>query len=282
MKNLILFLLRIKTLLLFLGLELIAFLLIVNNNQFQRSHFLSSSNMVVGTVYNLSDKVYNYFSLASVNESLAEQNRSLNTELTQLREQLAFYRQDTSYTGRRYHSVKNNYTFITAKVIHFSMGNQRNCFIINKGANDNVQMGMGVINEKGVVGIVRSVSSHFASVVPIIDKSSSTSATVKGKTQLGELVWRGGDFRFATLEKVPLYIPVAVGDTIVTSGNSTTFPEGFMVGNVESLMERNDNLYEINVALSVEFDKLSYVDVIKYDYAEEESALEKRKGRTDD
>ena len=282
MRTLILFLLRFKTLFLFLGLELISFWLIVNNNQFQRNHFLSSSNVVVGSVYNLSDKIYKYFTLASVNASLAKENESLNTELVQLREQLAFYRQDASYAGRRYHSVQNNYSFVTAKVIPFSAGNQKNYFTINKGENDDVRVGMGVVNEKGVVGIVNSTSSHFASVVPIVNASSWTSATIKGKTHLGQLSWKGKDFRYATLQEVPLYIPVALGDSVVTSGYSSTFPEGFMVGKVISFSERNDNFYDIRVELAVDFDKLSYVDVIRCQYADEKSALEKRKGRSDD
>lgn len=282
MRTLILFLLRFKTLFLFLGLELISFWLIVNNNQFQRNHFLSSSNVMVGSVYSLSDKVYKYFSLASVNATLAKKNEDLNTELVQLREQLAFYRQDASYAGRRYHSVQNNYSFITAKVIHFSAVNQKNYFTINKGENDNVKVGMGVVNERGVVGIINSTSSHFSTVMPIVNASSKTSATIKGKTRLGQLSWKGKDLQHATLEEVPLYIPVTIGDTIVTSGYSSTFPEGFMVGKVSSFTERNDNFYNIRVRLAVDFDQLSYVDVIKYQYADEKAALEKRKGQGND
>ena len=79
-----------------------------------------------------------------------------------------------------------------------------------------------------------------------------------------------------------MYIPVVLGDSVVTSGYSSTFPEGFMVGKVISFSERNDNFYNIRVELSVDFDNLSYVDVIRYQYADERSALEKRKGRSDD
>lgn len=258
-----------------MGLELLSFFLIVNNNQFQRNHFLSSSNRVVGTVYNTSDKVYKYFNLSEVNESLARENEALNTEVVQLREQLAFYRQDTTYKGRRYVSVQKGYSFMTAKVIHFSTVRQKNMFTINKGESEGVKMGMGVVCEKGVVGIVSNTTSHFASVMPIISTSSWTSATVKGKTQLGQLCWKGGDVRYATLEEVPLYIPVVIGDTVVTSGYSSTFPEGCPVGKVVSFSERNDNFYDIKVELAVDFDKLSYVDVIDFKHSEEKETLEK-------
>lgn len=282
MRTLILFLLRFKTLFLFLGLELISFMLIVKNNQFQRNHFLSSSNVVVGTVYNLSDKVYKYFSLASVNEDLALENEELNTELVLLREQVAFYRQDSSYQGRRYYAVEKNYTFVSAKVIHFSTARQKNMFTINKGTSDGVKVGMGVVNGQGVVGIVRNTSSHFASVLPIINTDSKTSATVKNKTQLGTMYWKGGDVRYARLEEVPLYIPVVIGDTIVTSVNSYVFPEGYRIGKVTSFTERNDNFYDIEVKLAVDFDKLSYVDVINFEHAAERDSLELGKEQQND
>lgn len=276
MRTLILFLLKFKTLFLFLGLELISFLLIVNNNQFQRNHFLSSSNRVVGTLYNLSNGVNKYFSLDEVNESLARENEALNTEVVQLREQLAFFRQDTSYKGRRYHAAEKSYDFSTAKIIYFSTVRQKNIFTINKGLSEGVKVGMGVVSEKGVIGIISNASSHFATVMPIVSTLSKTSATVKGKTQLGQLVWKGGDIRYANLEEVPLYIPVAVGDTVVTSGYSSTFPEGYPIGKVLSFSERNDNLYDIKVELSVDFDKLSYVDVIELKGSEEKEELEKK------
>lgn len=275
MRTLILFLLKFKTLFLFLGLELLSFLLIVNNNQFQHNHFLSSSNRVVGTVYNMSDRVYQYFNLAEVNQSLATENEALNTEVVQLREQLAFYRQDTSYKGRRYVSIEKNYSFMTAKVIHFTTVRQKNMFTINKGESEGVKVGMGVVCEKGVVGIVSNTTGHFASVIPVVSTLSKTSATIKGKTQLGQLIWKGGDVRYANLSEVPLYIPVVIGDMVVTSGYSSTFPEGYNIGKVVSFTERNDNLYDIQVELAVDFDKLSYVDVIDFKYSEEKERLEK-------
>ncbi len=276
MRTLILFLIKFKTLFLFLGLELLSFFLIVNNNQFQRNHFLSSSNRVVGTVYNLSDGVYKYFTLNEVNEALAHENEALNTELAQLREQVAFYRQDTSYKGRKFVAIEKNYTFMTAKVIHFSTIRQKNIFTINKGESEGVKKGMGVISSKGVVGIVTNATGHFASMMPIISTDSRISATIKGKTQYGYLAWKGGDIRYANLEEVPLYIPVEIGDTVVTSGHSYTFPEGYLIGKVVEISERNDNHYNIKVELSVDFDKLSYVDVIDLKNSEETEVLEKK------
>ena len=81
---------------------------------------------------------------------------------------------------------------------------------------------------------------------------------------------------------MPLYIPIASGDSVVTSGYSSTFPEGIMVGKVHSFTERNDNFYNITVDLAVDFGQLSYVDVIRFQYTDERVALEKRKGNGDD
>ncbi|MDR1729778.1 MAG: rod shape-determining protein MreC [Prevotellaceae bacterium] len=278
MKTLIRFLLKSKTLFLFLFLEIVSLILIVNHNQFQRSWFLNSSNAVVGEIYTFSNSVSEYFNLKTVNENLAKENAELRNLLHVQENELNFIKQDTNYQGRKDFAAEKNFTFITSKVINSSTNKYQNYITLDKGSADSIRPNMGVINALGVVGIVSSASEHFSVVLPILNPSSKISAKIKNGGNAGSLVWKGGDARIALLEEVPLYFPVTKGDTVVTSGNSTIFPEGINIGTVREFRKENYNFYFIEVELFTDFSQLSFVDVISYKNAREQKELEEKEG----
>ena len=67
---------------------------------------------------------------------------------------------------------------------------------------------------------------------------------------------------------------VTEGDTIVTSGLSKIFPEGIVVGYVESVDKETANFLKIKVRLAVDFKRLSHVYVIDNDKKNEQNLLE--------
>jgi len=278
MRTLIRFLLTFKTLFLFLILQIISLILIIDHNQFQRSRFLNSSNVVIGTIYQFSNSVSEYFKLKTINDNLAGENTELRDKLYAYENELNFIKQDSNYLARENRALEKSYTFITAKVINASFNKYRNYVTLDKGAKDGIRPEMGVINESGVIGIVSSVSDHFSVVLPILNPSSRISAKIKHKSQTGSLVWDGKDARRVLLEEVPLYISIEVGDTVVTSGYSSIFPEGINMGVVRFFQKENDNFYFIEVDLFTNFNRLSYVDVIDYKNAEEQRELERKEG----
>ena len=275
MRLLIRFLLKFKTLFLFILLEVFSLVMIVNHNPFQRVHFLSSSNIIVGSLYSCTESISKYFSLGSVNRTLVEENADLKRRLNQLQDQVKFYQFDTTYTGRRSESVTKHYIFRTAKIIHASTNLKNNYLTLDKGPSDGIRDGLGVINEKGIVGIVSNATSHFSLVMPILNSFSKINAKVAGKSEMGTIIWDGSDTRYAQLEEVPLYIPISKGDTVVSNAYSSVFPEGIMIGTVSDMKSLNNNFYSIRVNLSVDFSRLSYVDVIEFRYNEERKELER-------
>ncbi len=276
MRSLIRFLLKFKTLFFFLLLEVLSLAMIVNYNQFQRVHFLSSSNIVVGTLYNFSNSVSNYLSLSSVNQSLVEENAELKYQNEKLNIQLDRLRYDTTYVRRNEFAEDKHFIFRTARVVH-SFTNLRNNFLtIDKGESDGIQKGMGVINEKGVVGIVYDVSGHFSVVMPILHSEAKINAKISGKSNVGTILWTGHDVRYAKLKEVPQYIPVELGDTVKSSANSAVFPEGLMIGTITEIERLNNDFYSIDVKLSVDFSSIKYVDVIEFRHKNELDELERK------
>ncbi len=275
MRLLLRFLLKFKTLFFFIVLEILALALVVNHNRFQRVRFLNAANVVSGTCYEYTSACYRYFSLSSVNQSLADENAELKRQNAMLRSQVNAYRYDTTFTNRSEMAAQRHFVFRTAKVVQASTNLTHNYLTIDKGTHDGVRKGMGVINDKGVVGIVSDASHHFSVVLPIINAASRINAKVAGKSEVGTLFWNGGDVRQAQLEEVPHYIPVQVGDTIRSSAYSSVFPEGVMVGKVVAKEARKDNFYSLTVDLSVDFEKLTFVDVVEFLHAEEKAELER-------
>lgn len=274
MRALIRFLMQFKTLFFFLLMEIVSLAMIVNHSRFQRVHFLNSSNVVVGVLYGYADAVKDYFSLGEVNQRLSSENSVLKRQISELRSQLSEMRYDTTYVRRKDFSVEKDYIFRTARVVAATTNLSNNYLTIDKGRKDGIKEGMGVINDQGVVGIVNTVSSHFSVVLPIINSYARMNAKLTGKSEEGTLFWNGSNIHYAQLEEVPHYIEVNEGDIVRTSVYSSVFPEGMMVGKVVSWRSRKDNFYSIEVALSVDFGNLSYVDVIEFKNADEKKQLE--------
>ncbi len=274
MRALIRFLMQFKTLFFFLLMEIVSLAMIVNHSRFQRVHFLNSSNVVVGVLYGYADAVKDYFSLGEVNQRLSSENSVLKRQISELRSQLSAMRYDTTYVRRKDFSVEKDYIFRTARVVAATTNLSNNYLTIDKGRKDGIKEGMGVINDQGVVGIVNTVSSHFSVVLPIINSYARMNAKLTGKSEEGTLFWNGSNIHYAQLEEVPHYIEVNEGDIVRTSVYSSVFPEGMMVGKVVSWRSRKDNFYSIEVALSVDFGNLSYVDVIEFKNADEKKQLE--------
>ena len=278
MRTLIKFLLRFKTLFLFLALEILSLALIVNHNHFQRVHFLHTSNVLAGTFFHWSNSILKYFNLSDVNASLALENSQLKERLFYLEGQISLLNSE----GHVSSLDSSKYSLITAKVIQATTNFRKNYLTLDKGASDGLKIGMGVISNQGVVGIVSSVSSHFSVVLPIINDKSRISVQVEGKSHSGTLKWHKSDIRYAVLDEVPLYVLIEIGDKVKTSGYSSVYPEGITVGQVEEVKKKNDNFYDIKVKLAVDYNNLHFVDVISFIHSEEKDSLEMKGGNLDD
>jgi rod shape-determining protein MreC len=92
----------------------------------------------------------------------------------------------------------------------------------------------------------------------------SIPAKITKNNYFGALVWDGEHANTADLNGIPFHIMVNVGDTVVTSGYSSIFPEGLMIGIISKWdQEGGTNFYNIKVDLSTNFRTLKYVEVVQ-------------------
>jgi rod shape-determining protein MreC len=129
---------------------------------------------------------------------------------------------------------------------------------------------MGLIAPTGVVGEVIQVGEHHATVISVLNKRFKVNAKIYRRDINGTLAWPGPDLRRAKLEYVPIYHKIALGDTIVTSGYSTLFPEGLVIGQIENIDPREpDGFFDIEVRLSTDFQRLDNVYLVRNTQAAE-------------
>ena len=155
------------------------------------------------------------------------------------------------------------YRYSYAKVVNNSVNKLGNAITLNKGLAQGMRVGLGVVSSHGVVGVIKGVSSNYSVVLPIINSQMRISSKLKHTGYFGSLYWDGRDYRKAHLEGIEHYVQISVGDTVVTSGYGTIFPEGMLIGTVDKLdLSADGAFYDIVVNLSTNYKKLSYVEVI--------------------
>ena len=277
MRNLFNFLIRYSVLFLFLFLEIISFTLIVKNQGYQKSVFLSSSNGVVAEMYEWSNGVVEFFKLRAANDNLSEENTALKNQVIQLQNQLETLKPRVKDSIRFQIPPEMEYRFIAAKVINCSTNKLQNSITLNKGSRDGVQPDMGVVSDEGVVGIVKVVNEKNSVVIPILNPRIEINCKFKRTNYTGPLKWEGDDYRYANLNDIARHVELTLGDTIITSGFTSTFPEGIPVGYIEDFKIKESDAYcKIKVKLAVNFRTLSHVKVINYLNYKEQKDLEKK------
>lgn len=269
MQNLIKFILKYSNFLIFIILEVVAFILIVNNNEYPASSALSTANAMVAKQQEVISNITGYFRLKSVNASLEQENADLRNQLLIYQNQ-----QEDSLEHPTYDYAHLHLRHIPAKVIQLSTSKNHNFLTINKGERDGIRVGMGVRNAEGVVGMVCTTGEKFAVVIPVINTESHVSCRLCKNDEVGTTSWDGRWYKEATMEDVAAHVDVQEGDTIVTSGLTTTFPEGVPVGVVSSAkLGRGDSYYRIRMRLMCDYRHIKYVQVIDNMNAAEQSAL---------
>ena len=271
MQQLFLFLYKYRAFLTFLVLEIVCSWLIIENNTYQGAKYFNTSNRVAAGLLQVSENITTYFNLKEVNEGLARENAELKREIQQLNQ--AIFNPENEILRDR--EIISQYDYQRARVINNSTRRFNNYITINLGSDDGVTPDMGVIDNHGVVGKIKSVSKHFAVITSILHSDVLISSKIKRTGDLCSTKWNGKDPYTAQLQYVPLHIELQQGDTIVTSGYNAIFPEGIPVGTIKSFETREDALfYDVTINLASDLNELSYVYIIKNNLKTEQDSLE--------
>ncbi len=245
----------------FVFLQLVAIVLIFSKNTMQQSFIAARASAFNSWVSGYIDEGTSYLKLKQINDDLITQNKALMLQL---------YGKDKVEKPnfrRVYDTIGGGqiYTFVDGEVVFNSINRRDNYYTINRGSRQGVSSKMGVIAPRGIAGIVINTTDNYALVQSILSVNKiKISAALKKSGYFGTLSWKGDDTRTMTLSDIPKYVPLKVGDSVVTDGKSSIFPAGIMVGTIAGYeVDSKTGFWDISVELSEKIGKLSTVYVVR-------------------
>lgn len=263
MRNLLDFIAKYNHWFIFVILEAVALTLLFRFNSYQGSVFFSTANAVTGKVYEYDAAVKTFFSMAKINQQLNVRNLYLEQTVKKLAACVEKTTGDSSRLYRTQMQILNEYKLIPAKVITNSLDRKDNFITLDKGSADGVRKDMGVACGNGVVGVVYMVSDHYSVVIPVLNSKSNISVTIRKRGYYGYLQWTGGASDLAYVNDIPRHAKFRLGDLVETSGYSSIFPPGIIVGEILHVYNSGNGLsYRMQVKLTTDFGNLRDVCVI--------------------
>ena len=277
MRNIFLFIRRYLNFILFILLQGFSIYLIVHYSNYHKAIFSKTANQLTGKINEKYNGITYYFQLKKTNDSLVTANTKLYNKLkadfempdTASNFMVDSINVDSMERFRKYH-------YFPAKVVYNSVAAQNNFIVLGRGASQNMKEGMGVIDHNsGVVGIVTEVSADYAVVMSLMHKDSHLSGKLLKGGESGILNWDGKTPNIISLNGIPKTAKVAKGDTIISSGLSTSsIPKGMMIGIVQEVKsDKSTSNYLIKFKTSANFYNLEFVFVIDNKQAESIKAI---------
>lgn len=259
MNSLFRFLVKYQYVLLFIVLEGLSLWLLSQNGYYQRAIFGSFTRNVAGYAYSQIDKLDQYFELRQSNINLASENIALRNQVARL----SYALDELQHQPYSDSLQETKFLFVKGRLVNNSVNKQHNFLTLNVGYKHGIEPEMGVIANKGIVGIVAAVSESYCTVISLLNLDLKISAKLKRTGYFGSLCWDGINYRQVVLNDIPQHVLVSTGDTVVTSGYSAIFPPNIPLGVVESFTNSGGNFSSIRVNLLMDFKRLNYVTVIK-------------------
>ena len=245
----------------FLFLQLIAVTLIFSRNSMQQSFAAGQATVFNAWVSGYIDQGTNYLKLKQINEDLVAQNKALMAQVYGKGQSgnPQFRRVTDTIGGGQI------YTFVDADIVNNSITRNDNYFTIDRGKRHGVFPKMGVIAPNGIAGIVVNTTNNYALVQSVLSVNKiRINAALKNTGFFGTLTWKGDNSRTMHLADIPKYVPLKVGDTVLTDGKSSIFPQGIMIGRIAGYeVDSKTGYWDISVELNQKMGNLQKVFVVR-------------------
>ena len=205
-------------------------------------------------------------------KSLEKENEELRTQLADAQQNLnqVQLNQEELDNLKSLYDMDQNYADYDKKTTNGGgkdAGNWFSVFLIDRGSNDGITVGMNVLADGGLAGIVIQVGPNYAKVRSIIDDNSNVSARNLSTSDLcvvsGSLKTMNESSLIDFDDLRDKEDQAKVGDQIVTSNISDMFLEGIPIGYITDIKTDSNNLTKSgHIATIVDFEHLDDVFVI--------------------
>ncbi len=252
---------KITNFLVFIILETAAILLVSNYDIVKDWEVSRALSHPINTLSKGILSIGDYFSLRKTNNRLAQENVDLRNENEMLWEIIG--RQNEHADSTFVLSTNPTFTYLPAKIVSNNTDRLHNYIIIDRGENDGIEVGQGVITERGIVGYVISVGDKYSKISSILNVDNMFSADLEKSGTFGTMHWDGKHTDRLTMREIPVHTVFEKGDTVVSNGYSLIYPAHIPIGTVIGSDLRDGTNYSATIKLFEDFNRLKYVYVVR-------------------
>lgn len=271
MKTLLRYLGDLKEYITFSFIVLVCLILIFQNENVQVRFMRGAAVNVIGALQSTFSIIPNVFQLEKENKQLRESNNILSAEISQLKEARL---ENMRLTQMLEFKQRTNLRMVSAKIIGKTLIQTRNNITLDEGENDSVKIGMPVITDKGLVGLIVATSANFSIAQILLNKDLKVSAKDQRSRVDGIVSWDGENR--LQMKNVSKSADFMQGDIVVTSEYSNHFPAGIPIGYAVSAGTVDNLFKKIEIEPFVNFETLEEVFIVKSLSSEERQSLEKK------
>ncbi len=238
-------------------LLIVSLILLSQNNSQGIQKVRSIAFGTFASVTSVFTNVFDISNLKTENENLRRTNAEMMLQLSKLRE---YAIENTELKGLLALKDSSKYPLIPATIISKSLTKSQGTITLNAGKNDSVKVGMPVITDKGLVGIIYSISPNYSIARTLTNVDLNITVKSERTRENTIMKWNG---EWLVMVNVPKTYDLKKGDRIVTSEISSIIPFPLPVGIVNEIGNVDKGIFnEVRVQPFVDFQKVETVFVL--------------------
>jgi rod shape-determining protein MreC len=201
--------------------------------------------------------IFNVSNLKNENLELRRTNAELMLQVSKLRE-YGIVNDDLKNLLALKDSAK--YPLIPATIVSKSLTKSQSTITLNAGKNQSVKVGMPVITDKGLVGIIFSTSDNYSIARTLTNVDLKLTVKCERTRESAVMKWNG---EWLVMINVPKTFQLKKGDRIVTSEISSIVPFPLPVGLVYEIGNIEKGIFnEVKIQPFVNFEKIENVFIL--------------------
>ena len=277
MKNIIGFIRQNFTFFIFLILQIVSLVTLSSYSKSHQTFFGGMTNQVIGDINTRYNNWSYFFRLKKTNALLTAENVALRNQLAQnfvpfdTTKKLGtlILRKDSLEKTRKFY-------YYPAKVVGNTFTLQKNYITIERGALQGVKKDMAAISPDGsIVGIVIEVNDNYSKIMSLLHRNSKVSAMLKRDKVAGTVEWDGSTPDILILKNISKSAAPKIGDSVLTSPYSASFPAQLMLGRVTKVVvDPASNFLTLELKSATNFYNLEFIYLVENKRMNEQLNLE--------
>jgi rod shape-determining protein MreC len=238
-------------------LLIISLILLSQNNTIGIQKVRSLAFGTFASVTSLFTDVFNISNLKKENEDLRKTNAEMMLHLSKLRE---YGIENSNLKKLLNFKDSSNFPLTAATIVSKSLSKAQGTITLNAGKNQSVKIGMPVITDKGLVGIIFSTSDNYSIARTLTNVDLKLTVKSERTRENAIMKWNGD---WLILINIPKTYNMKKGDRIVTSEISSIVPFPLPIGVVAEIDDFETGIFnEVKIQPFVNFQKIENVFIL--------------------